>query len=395
MDEQPNGDYEDILDLPEELQEILQMAMENKSGFLATVERGRKGDNAGWPTSLPKLDATIHGIHRGRYYLVGADSGVGKTTLSDFIFLLQAYEYAKTHGKKFYCYYYSFELSKQEKLARWVSYYIYLKYGRMYPSNFIMGRIHGNYPDDTDMKYIRAGYAYVSKMGECIAFREDSMHPTAIFMDVMHHYNTHGTVHRDPPAPGKEYGAVKGYDPNPGEQDSLVMFMVDHVALVHSERSMDTKQTIDLLSRYAVATRNLFNATWVIIQQFSTDMQSWHRNAKKMSDAVIAPQRLDFGDSKYTYRDADVVLGLVSPRMFELDSFHGYKVEDYGDFLIGLYVMKHRYGLANTLIPLFMNPVVNRFEQLPASINLAALEDYQDKTSQIETICQKYSPREA
>src|SRR6187431_1115063 len=132
--------------------------------FIRMVEQGRLGKNVGWGNGFKRLNNHLHGTHRGRYYLIGADSGVGKTTYADFSYLLEQYEYAKAHGKKWYCRYYSFELSKTEKIARWVSYYIARKFGRVYPSNYILGRIDGHLPTAEDMHYIRAGYAYVHEM---------------------------------------------------------------------------------------------------------------------------------------------------------------------------------------------------------------------------------------
>ena len=56
----------------------------NSDNFMYIVQQGRKGLNIGLPNGLPQLSKYTYGIHRGRYYLFGADSGVGKTTLSDY-----------------------------------------------------------------------------------------------------------------------------------------------------------------------------------------------------------------------------------------------------------------------------------------------------------------------
>jgi hypothetical protein len=385
-------------ELSDELYEIVSKVIDWESleqgHFMRLVEYGRQGHNVGWANGFNRLNNYLHGKHRGRYYLIGADSGVGKTTYADFSHLLEQYEYVKAHGKKWYCYYYSFELSKTEKIARWVSYFIYKKYGQVFPSNYIIGRIQGNLPTDKDMELIRIGYAYVYEMMKHITFIEDPVHPTKIFMDLrQHHYGKYGTIKEGPVQKGKKHGPILGYTPHPGEENAMVDVVIDHVALLHGEQGMDTKQTIDLMSKYAVALRNMFGTTFTILQQFSTDMQTWHRSAKKITDKFISPQRLDFGDSKYTYRDADVVLGLVAPHQFDLETYYRYDIASLKGCMIGTHIMKNRYGPSAVMVPMFMNPLCGVLQELPKETNELALEPFITQSDKIEELCQKFSPK--
>ena len=51
--------------------------MNNVASLWQLIERGRKGENIGTSTGLPKLDKIIGGIQPSRYYLVGAASSAG------------------------------------------------------------------------------------------------------------------------------------------------------------------------------------------------------------------------------------------------------------------------------------------------------------------------------
>lgn len=361
--------------------------------FLRQVELGRMGKNIGWGNGFKRINNYLHGTHRGRYYLIGADSGVGKTTYADFSYMLELYEYARAHNKKWYCFYYTFELSKTEKIARWVSYYLHRKFNIIMPSNYILGRISGNLPSDKDMEYIRIAYAHVERMCRHVTFIEESVNPTSVLVKLRDHYKKIGTVHEGPKFQGKEYGPIIGYTPNPGEEDSMTTVFLDHLALTHHEQGLDNKGTMDLLSKYAVATRNLFETTWVILQQFSTDMQSWHRSARKVTDKFIAPQRLDFGDTKYTYRDADVVLGLVAPHQFDLDKYYGYDIERLITSMLGVHIMKNRYGPASVMLPMFLHTLSGVLEELPTDTHELSLEEYFNHASKLEQLCQKFSPK--
>jgi hypothetical protein len=394
----PVGKHDTQFDISDELRLIVDKVVDwqklANNHFIKMVEMGRQGRNVGWSTGIPNMDMHTHGKHRGRYYLIGADSGVGKTTFGDFIHLLESYRYAKAHGLKWYCYYYSFELAHAEKIARWVSYYLAIEYGVTYPSNFMLGRINGNLPTDEDMVYIRIGYAFVEEMLKHMIIIEDSVHPTKIFHDLIdYHYEKYGTIERNKPTGNAKKGSIIGYTAHPGEELAMVDVFVDHLALTHGEQGLDTKGTIDLLSKYAVALRNLFGTTFTFLQQFSTDMQTWHRNSKKITDKFIAPQRLDFGDSKYTYRDADVVYGLVNPYQFELETYFRYEVEKFQGYLLGIHIMKNRYGTSSVMVPVFLNPLTGIFEQMPKATNEIAMERFIDKASKIVELCQKFSPK--
>ena len=51
------------------------------------IQKGRKGKNIGISTGLPKLDSIIYGIQRRYLYLVGSDSGAGKSSFVIDVFL--------------------------------------------------------------------------------------------------------------------------------------------------------------------------------------------------------------------------------------------------------------------------------------------------------------------
>ena len=46
------------------------------------VKKGKRGENVGIPTGIPKLDAVMYGIQKGHLYTIGASSGIGKSSFS-------------------------------------------------------------------------------------------------------------------------------------------------------------------------------------------------------------------------------------------------------------------------------------------------------------------------
>lgn len=362
--------------------------------FIHQVEQGRLGMNIGVDNGMPGLSKYIYGTHRARYYLLGSDSGVGKTTIADFMFVLRAWAWCKLHGRKFHCIYYSFEISKQEKSARWVSYFIKMLYGIDIPAPYIMGNITGMMVTDAHMKMIRHAYTFVDEIMNGITFVEDPMNPTRMFHDVIeHHYEKIGTVLRGPSKDPRKKGPVRGFMPAPGTEQDMTMVVVDHLALAMNEQGFDTKQTMDLWSKYTVALRNIFGMTAVYIQQFNTEITSTFRTMKK-GEGIMAPQRIDFGDSRYTFRDADIVLGALKPFQFDVTTFHKYDIQKLLGYFIALYLMKHRQGPSQRMLPIFLNPVSGIAYDLPLTPSLdMAMQSFYDQATQLEQLAQLYVPK--
>lgn len=371
--------------------------------FIHQIQRGRLGQNIGISTGIKGLDRYTYGIHPGRYYLIGADSGVGKTTMSDFIFVLSAIEQAKRLKKKIKIFYCSFEIGKTDKIARWCSYYIFNKYKIRLPSDYFLGRIEGKLLTPEHFPLVQEAYAWIDNlMGPdgVIKFMDIMMHPTMIFEGIIDgYYAEHGTVKRDN-VTGKEkasgkHGYVRGFTPNIGEEETEVILMIDHMALANVEQGLDTKGIMDRLSKYGVVLKNLFRTTIVMIQQFSTDLLSANRamHLKRDLQAII-PTRLDFGDSKATFRDADVVLGCIKPGkdMAELFGWDLTPLKLGPNFVI-MYLMKNRYGADSKIVPVFLDGITGMIYDIPCPISSDDGDEWYKMSDEINNVCQVYSPQ--
>lgn len=374
--------------------EFIDMTKLSKSHILQRIERGRQGLNVGIPTMVAHVDKYTYGTHQGTYYLIGADSSVGKTTIADFMYVLNAYWQAKMMGRKLYIFYYSFEISKERKMLRWISYFVQVMYGVTIPAAYIDGKISGMPLTDEHMKMVRYATVYVEEMMENIVFVEDSFHPTKIFHDLIEgHFEVIGKVLRNKPADPKKKGTIVGWEPK--DPTAITLVVMDHIALLGTEQGFDPKQTIDLMSKYFVTLRNLFGLTPVVIQQFNTEMTSYHRMNKK-GDGLIAPQRIDFGDSRYTYRDADIVLGLIKPAIYDVDLYNGYDIKKLKGYMVAAHLMKGRDGTDHRVLPLFVNPIAGFVKCLPTTPDIEiAMDPFVEEVKALEKLVQLFTPKAA
>ena len=363
---------------------------EEDNSFKSQVKRGMEGLNEGIDNGMKNINVHIHGTHRARYILIGADSGVGKTTIADFMYFYSLWKAAKLKGIKLYIKYFSFELSSSEKKAKWVCQWIKAINNIDLSTDYIMGRIPGLLLSTEHLKLVMRAYTIVEEVLKNVTMIDHMLHPTGMLnILVEEHYEKIGTVYRDVPKEGRKKGMIRNYKAN--DPSAMTVVIVDHLALINVEAGcISTKQIMDRWSMYSVQLRNIFQTTIIQIQQFSTSMMSAYREQKK-SEMAIAPQRLDFGDSSYTFRDADLVFGLVKPVQYNLKTFMGYRIEDIAQYFIALYLMKNRYGPADRMIPLFMNPISGMFYDLPLDPMSTSMNFFITEAKRIENVCLQFN----
>ncbi len=377
------------------------------NSFIYQVQNGRKGNNAGINNGLNTVNKYIYGTQKATYYLCGADSGIGKTTLVDYMYVLSTWIFAKKKGVPIRIYYCSFEISKAQKIARWVSFYIYLTTGRSLPSSYILGKITGMKPSDEDMPLIINAHKMVKKMLKDIVIIDVPLSPTNIYETLLTaYYELNGKLERRKISAAAEKKGHKGeiikYTPN--DPNAMCVLVIDHLALLEEEFGLTTKQNIDKMSRLAIKLRNICSTTIVFIQQFSTDLlQHKREQISKLSSNkrafAILPNRLDFGETKIPYRDADVVFGLVKPFLFDIENFNGLQTTavahgGLGGYVIVLCLLKNRNGGDTKMIPLFIDPIAGSIEAIPSPENEDSLIPYYTKAKLLEQTMYKYSPKD-
>ena len=210
---------------------------------------------------------------------------------------------------------------------------------------------------------------------EHIIFPEEAVNPTGIFKYCKNYAEEHGTVYTKTSQYKDEFGVVQSrqvfdrYEPdNPNEYRLII---IDTINLIDTERGMTLKQSMDKLSEYcAKYLRNRYNYSPVIIQQQAFDQEG--NEAFKIGR--VRPSVAGLGDSKYTSRDSNVVLGLFSPFRFALKEYEGYDISKFKDNIRFLEMIVNRDGEMGGLCPLFFDGAVCQFEELPRPEDKSGLQ---------------------
>ena len=129
---------------------------------------------------------------------------------------------------------------------------------------------------------------------------------------------------------------------------------------------MTLKQSMDKWSEYgAKYLRNRYKYTFIEIQQQAFEAES--NDSFKLGK--MKPSVANLSDSKYSSRNADLVLGLFSPFRMGLKEYEGYDITKFRDNIRFLEVLVNRNGQMGGVFPLFFDGAVCQFEELPRPDN--------------------------
>lgn len=349
------------------------MIMEGRTIFedvLNEVDRGRQGLNIGLPMGFNRLVQYLPNIQQATYYLIGAGTKVGKTTLADDCFLYNPYDYLKAHPDSPITLdidYFSYEIEKKVKIVKGVSRKLWWDHGIIADVNQILSR-GNNHCSDELYNLVRGYRDYFEEMEQVVTIHDMPDNPTGMNKYLYRKANELGNVEYEvigtDPETGREITRFKKYTPH--DPNRFWIIFIDHIALMKQERGFNTKQNIDKMSQYLVQLRNNYGAIPVVIQQLAFDSE----NDERHKSGRLTPTLKDFGDSKYTTRDANVVLALFDPSRYGVERFQNYDVRRLGNSYRNLEILANRDGEPNVNIGLnFIGPA-GTFRELPKATEI-------------------------
>lgn len=335
---------------------------------ISRVDAGRQGNNKGIPIPFPRLRKYIPNIQQKTFYLIGAGTKVGKTSLADDVFYYGAYDQFKEmvaqgvdDGLELDIDYFSYEIDSETKILKGINRKLWHDYGLITDSNTILSRGE-NHCGDEIYKLVCEYKDYFDEMESISTIHDMPDNPTGIYKYLYNKALRHGEVimkniNEDPN--GEPIMRFDKYVPRNPKRMWLVF--IDHIALMMEERGFNTKQNIDKMSQYLVVLRNNFGLTPIVIQQLAFDSE----NDERYKSNRLTPTLRDFGDSKYTTRDANVIMTLFSPYRYGLEKFQGYDITRLGNTYRNLEILENRDGEPNVNLGLnFIGPC-GTFRELP------------------------------
>lgn len=344
------------------------------------MEKVRKGKINVIPSPFKRFSNDFLGIEQGRYYLVTGSTKAAKTQIATFLFINTVLFYAYKHPDKIRVkiFYYPLEESKEDIFIRFICHCLYVGSDIEINPNVLKSTINNEAVDEAILDLIENDERYkkIEEFFEESVIFSESMNPTGVYNECRAYAEEHGIIHKkkirikDELKIEKEVEVFDWYEPDDPDEYKIIFF--DHASLIHTEKKMELKASIDKLSEYCVELRNRYGFSPVIIQQ----QASAGETLDAFKENKLRPSIVNLSDSKYCGRDANLCLGIFNPAKHELKEYFGYDITRLKNNIRFLEIVVNRNGPSGGIIALFFNGAVNYFEELPLPDDRANLEKY-------------------
>jgi hypothetical protein len=336
----------------------------------AEVDKGLKDFNRGIPMGFDRLTRYV-GIRKGLYYLIGGNTGSGKTSFIDDAFVLNPVDWAMSpegvaSGIKVKVWYRSMERSRTYKMAKWVSRKIFLDQGITIPVGKLLGWTEKMNKDEHDL-YL-AYRDYVEALSEIVTIIDGPENPVGIAKELKAYAEDNGKIEQL-----DKWNKI--YIPDDPTQITLVV--VDHIGLLKTTKDQPTKKdAIDKMSDELRYARDFYGYSPVVVSQFNRSIS----NIARIKNGDVEPQLEDFADSSATQNDADVVMALFDPMRYKVADPSGYDLDKLKDqygakYFRSLRLIKNSYGEDDIRIGMAFLGEVGLFKELPRKRDITD-EDY-------------------
>jgi replicative DNA helicase len=341
----------------------------------SAVKDGMSGKNGGIPMGFNRLNRYV-GIRKSMYFLIGGNTGSGKTSFIDDCFVLNPFDWSltregKSSGINLKVWYRSMERSRTYKIAKWVSRKIFLDHGIIITVDKLLGWTSKMSEDEHN---IFLSYKnYIDEMSKTITIIDGPENPVGIAKELKAYALQRGKIEQL-----DEYNKV--YVPN--DPNEITIIVIDHIGLLKTTKDLPTKkQVIDKMSDELRHARDFYGYTIVVVSQFNRSIS----NPMRIKAGDVEPQLEDFADSSSTQNDADVVMALFDPMRYKVDDPSGYDLDKLKDEFGAKYyrsvrLIKNSYGEDDIRIGLGFLGQVGLFKELPKRKDMTE-SDYTDVTN--------------
>ena len=346
------------------------------------------------PSPFKRFREDFIGIEQGSHIVVTASTKGAKSQFTSYTFIYKPllFCYFTKADVDYKVIYFPLEETPERILERFISWLLY---------DFTHGKVRIS-PKDLRSTVTPVSEEILELIGtdeiqdiinyfeEHVLFPTEKPNPTGMYYYCKKYAEEHGKVYTKPGKYTDDLGVIHNYEAfdyyesdNPNEYRVII---TDTTNLIDTERGMTLKQSMDKWSEYgAKYLRNRYKYTFIEIQQQAFEAES--NDSFKLGK--MKPSVANLSDSKYSSRNADLVLGLFSPFRMGLKEYEGYDITKFRDNIRFLEVLVNRNGQMGGVCPLFFDGAVCQFEELPRPDNKSEITKIYDYLKHIRGITAK------
>lgn len=364
--------------------------MRNSDILKVAIDEGLEGKNLGVSMGSTKLNTLVGGLQYGRYDLVGGTTGSSKTAFVDNFYVLKPWMMLREARKlgltkrTLKVFYWSLEIRKTHKLAKWLAWIIFQKHKILLDSKLILTML----ADDEQIQKNRMStevYTLLMKeldvldeMEDDIFIIDDKITPKGVYSQMKQYANNNGNTTSTPVVDRKGNFIHNKNTYVPNNPEELVLGIADHIGLVSPDKDAGGKKsTIDTLSSFFVSLRNQHNYSFCAVSQFNRELADVNRQRFK----ELTPQMEDFKDTGGPSEDAETVIALFNPIVYNMATYSNYSISRLGERFRGVSILKNRNGSAPARIGYTFLGECGVYAQLPTGEEMKE-ENYQFSLTQ-------------
>lgn len=342
--------------------------MTNVDLLFNKIEKGRKGENIGLKTGIPKMDEFTGGI-QPLYTLIFGVSGSGKSALALYTCM---YRPLKDYpNKNIKICYFSLELSAELLLAKLLCLYIFEEFGRIIPFTKLMSWT--NILEDEDYKYVIQARQWLESIESKLVIYDTALTANSFYSKVKNLLEENGEFY--PSADGRRT-LYKKNDPN-----QTIIVVVDHLNLTTAINGRSKKEEIDLISKEAVTLRNQCSISFYMLMQENRNSASMDRRKAELTECSSE----DIQDSSAPFHDCEVCIGVYYPLKFRLKTHKHYPIiiddpssdwEGLRDRYRSLQLIKNRQGQSEKAVPVNFFGEIGYWKQFPKADEVKDFKKY-------------------
>lgn len=316
-------------------------------------------------------------------YLVGGDSGTGKTAFVHEHFVLNPYKWWLKYGSEYNIdleiYIRSMERPPEYTILKWGCNLAYQQDNKVVLDvKDVIGRGRKTTAAERDLH--RRALNFIKDSRDVIHIIGGATNPTDIWHHMIEIAKKNGEVVTD------NFGRVKEY--NIENRRKIVIYIIDHMGKARTESTikgsgiaLTDKGVMDRLSSYSSEARDIFGFTQVLVQQFNRGIADLSRR----SHGDLTVERTDFKGSANTFEDSDVVMGLLNPYVYNVPSWKGtmgYSIPKMTgrnkiNRFRGLSLLKNSYGADNLHTGCWFLGETGIFKPMPKAAEHMTERDYE------------------
>lgn len=346
------------------------------TNVLERIDLGKVGGTVGLDHGLNRLREYLPNIQRGNTYLLGGESGSGKSSFTLNTFLYNPYDdFRKNHSDyKLKVFYWSLEMDKHVVLTKAICRRIYLDHNVLVDVNHVLSR-GKNRISNSVYNLVLQYRKYFEDFEDRVTVLENS-NPTGMNLLIKKYMLDNGKEIIHPLEITHKDGSIETipkFDRYvPDNPNTYVICIIDHVGIIKGEQNLTKKGVIDKLMEYTIYLRDRYNVTPVLIQQLNRNLSATDR---LKAGENISVNLSDFKESSDSIDGSNYVLSLFSPVRYDLNMYKGYNTGVLKNRFLALKINKSRDGEADKIIGLKHIGECGYFEELPLPNDLSP-EDY-------------------